>query len=173
MIDFIGANPEPPATAIIEPVLGLSQPTGAIRAVDSSSIADRKFRRCVYSTGAAINPADVKLQHWIAWSIGHRVVAGRLAGEGDRDELTGAEGEAAAGDYAQSDPVDLMGQRGDFADLAFELKKGLPRDFVGPKSGDCSTTHGKGTAGQHQTIGAVALGKGINGMRRELDIAAD
>ena len=96
-----------------------------------------------------------------------------MAGEGDRDELTGAEGEAVAGDYAQSDPVDLIGQRGDFADLAFQLEKGVPHDFVGPKSGDWSTTHGKGTAGQHQTIGAVTLGKGINGMRRELDTAAD
>ena len=127
----------------------------------------------MYATGAAINPADVKFQHWIAWSIGHRVVAGRLAGEGDRDELTGAESEAPAGDHTQSDPVDLISQRGDFADLAFQPEKRVPHDLAGPQSGDCSTTHGKGTAGQHQTIGVVTLGKGINRMRSELDIATD
>ena len=85
--------------------------------------ADRELRRNIRRDGAARHQPDMELDDLLVGPIGHRVVAGRQAGEFDARVLARGEIERATGLDLQAHHADVVRCVGDADHLAGEAAR--------------------------------------------------
>ena len=116
--------------------------------------------------------ADVEFQHGpVVRPVGHRIVAGRLAGERNARVLPGRKHVGPAGGDAQAHTADVVRCRFDRLDAADHLAPRMHDRLVGLQPGYFAGLPRHRAAGQDQSRCALRLGQGEVGIGRQLDIA--
>ena len=166
-MDWIGASPEPPATASIGPVWpcrSQDDPDGVVRLQVPVDVARcHSFR----------NMPDVKLELGIPRLICHRIVSRRASGHGEADILSGRECKRITGKGETDDP-DVMCYVPHFCYPRRNLADRMVRlFFLVAEPGKSQIVLWQCAAGEDKTCCLFGVSQGETAVFQQIDLAVD